>query len=322
MAKVVVALQNERQEFQLLEARVARESAARGGLDIEVVFADDNAIQQIHQLFAYIRAPEDARPAALIVQTVGSEGFERVARNAVKAGIGWVLINRTGGYLDALRAERRDLPIASVSVDNEEVGAIQGRQLRALLPGGGSVLYLQGPADTSTARDRLLHAQKAIAGSPIELKVLASEAWMEASGERAVSAWLRLKSSEGSRPVAVCAQNDTLSVGARRAILAHRPEWSDLVFTGCNGSPDYGQRLVQSGELTATIVTPPPTASAVELVSDVLAGKPARDLRVRPRSHPPEEELSRHARPAAAALAEATTPGAALSRPDPRGPHR
>jgi hypothetical protein len=31
-------------------------------------------------------------------------------------------------------------------------------------------------------------------------------------------------------------------------------------------SPDYGQRLVRAGELTATIVTPPPTASAVELV--------------------------------------------------------
>jgi ABC-type sugar transport system substrate-binding protein len=297
MPKVVVALQNERQEFQLLEAQVARESAARAGLGIEVVFADDNAIQQIHQLFAYIRAPENARPAALIVQTVSGEGFERVARNAVKSGIGWVLINRTGAYLDALRAERRDLPIASVSVDNEEVGAIQGRQLRVLLPGGGPVLYLQGPADTSTARDRLLNTQKAIAGSGIELKILANEAWTEASGDRAVSAWLRLKSSEGSRPVAVCAQNDTLAAGARRAILAHTPEWSDLVFTGCNGSPDYGQRLVRAGELTATIVTPPPTAAAVELVSAVLAGKPAGDLRLRSRSYPSEEEIARRVRP-------------------------
>jgi ABC-type sugar transport system substrate-binding protein len=307
MAKVVVALQNERQEFQLLEAQVAQESAARAGLDIEVVFADDNAIQQIQQLFAYIRAPEDARPAALVVQTVSGEGFERVARNAVKAGIGWVLINRTGGYLDALRAERRDLPIASVSVDNDEVGALQARQLRALLPGGGHVLYLQGPADTSTARDRLLHAQKTIAGSPIELKILANEAWTEASGEKAVSAWLRLKSSEGSRPLAVCAQNDALAVGARRAILAQRPEWSDLVFTGCDGSPDYGQRLVRAGELTATIVSPPPTGSAVELVCAVLAGKPSRDLRLPSRSYPSEEDLARRVRPGAVVSAGGRT---------------
>lgn len=304
MAKVVVALQNERQEFQLLEAQVARESAARAGLDIEVVFADDNAIQQIQQLFAYIRAPEDARPAAIIVQTVVGEGLERVARNAVKAGIGWVVINRTVGYLDALRAERRDLPIGSVSVDNDEVGAIQGRQLRALLPGGGPVLYVQGPADTSTARDRLLHAQNATAGSRIELKVLVSEAWTEANGEKAVSTWLRLKSSEGFRPVAVCAQNDSLAVGARRAILAQRPDWSELVFTGCDGSPDYGQRLVRAGELTATIVSPPPTGSAVELVSGVLAGKPASDLRLRSRSYPSEEELARSVRPGAVALAQ------------------
>jgi ABC-type sugar transport system substrate-binding protein len=299
MAKVVVALQNERQEFQLLEAQVARQSAASAGLDIEVVFADDNAVQQIQQLFAFIRAPEGARPAALIVQTVSGEGFERVARNAVKAGIGWVLMNRTGAYLDALRSERRDLPIASVSVDNDEVGVIQGRQLRALLPGGGPVLYLQGPADTSTARDRLLHAQRTIAGSAIDLKVLANEAWTEASGEKAVSAWLRLKSSEGSRPLGVCAQNDALAVGARRALRAQRPEWSDLVFTGCDGSPDYGQRLVGAGELTATIVTPPPTAAAVELVARALAGHPARDLRVPSRSYPSEEELARRVRPGA-----------------------
>jgi ribose transport system substrate-binding protein len=297
MPKVVVALQNEHQEFQLLEAQAARDSAARTGLDIEVVFADDNAIQQIQQLFAYIRAPEDERPAAIIVQSVVGEGLERVARNAVKAGIGWVVINRTVGYLNALRAERRDLAIGSVSVDNDEVGAIQGCQLRALLPSGGPVLYLQGPADTSSARDRLLNAQKAIAGSRIELKILANEAWTEASGEKAVSAWLRLKSAEGFHPAAVCAQNDSLAVGARRAILAQRPEWSHLVFTGADGSPDYGQRLVRAGELTATIVSPPPTGSAVELVAAVLAGKPTSDLRVRSRSYPSEEELVRRVRP-------------------------
>jgi ABC-type sugar transport system substrate-binding protein len=283
MAKVIVALQNERQEFQLVEAQAARESAARAQLDIEVVFADDNAIQQIHQLFAYIRAPEGARPAAIIVQTVVGEGLERVARNAVKAGIGWVLLNRTVGYLEALRAERRDLPIGSVSVDNNEAGAIQGRQLRALLPGGGSVLYLQGPADTSTAQNRLLTAQKVIAGSGIELKILVGEAWTETIGEKAVSAWLRLKSSEGLRPAGVCAQNDSLAVGARRAIVAQRPEWSDLVFTGCNGSLDYGQRLVRTGELTATIVTPPPAGPAVELVARILAGdQGASDLHLSP----------------------------------------
>jgi ABC-type sugar transport system substrate-binding protein len=293
-AKVVVALLSERQEFQLMQAADARECAARAGLEIEVLYAEDNAIQQIHQLFERIHAPEAGRPAAIVVESVTGEGLERVARNAVKAGIGWVLVNGNVTYLDALRKERSDLPIGSVSVDNEEAGRIQGRQLRALLPQGGPVLYLRGPADSSTAQERLLGAQVAIRGTGIEMKVLTSDDWVAGTSEKVISTWLRLKTSERFQPVVVCAQNDALAVGARRAILAHRPEWSQLAFTGCDGLPEGGQRLVRTGELTATIVTPTPAGPAVTLVARVLAGERVpTDLRLAPHSHPAEEELVR-----------------------------
>jgi ABC-type sugar transport system substrate-binding protein len=298
-AKVVVALLSEHQEFQQMQAKDAQECAARVGLDSEVLFADDNAIQQIQQLYARIHAPEGERPAAIVVETVVGEGLERVARNAVKAGVGWVILNRTVSYPEALRRERSDLPIASVSVDNDEVGRIQGRQLRALFPNGGLVLYLQGPADTSAAKERLRAARTALEGGRIELKVLSNDDWTEAVGEKTVAAWLRLKTSEGFRPVAVCAQNDALAVGARRAILAHRPEWSELLFTGCDGLPEGGQRLVRSGELTATVVTPRPAGAAVMLVSRALAGeRVASDLLLSPESFPGEQELARRARSA------------------------
>jgi len=292
--KVVVALLSEDQEFQLMQAADARQCAARAGLAIDVLFADDNAIKQIHQLFARIHAPEASRPAAIVVESVTSDGLERVARNAVKAGIGWVLVNGKVSYLDALRQERRAMLIGSVAIDNEEVGRIQGRQLRALAPRGGLVLYLQGPADSTTAHERLLFAQQAVKNANIEMKVLTSEDWVVAAGEKAVAAWLRLKTSELLRPVAICAQNDALAVGARRAIQAQRPEWSQLPFTGCDGLPEGGQRLVRSGELTATVVTPTPAGPAVTLVARVLAGeKVSPDLRLAPRSLPSEEELVR-----------------------------
>ncbi len=293
MAKVVVALLSEHQEFQFMQAQEARESAARAGLEVEVLFAEDNAIQQIHQLFARIHAPEAERPAAIVVETVVGEGLERVARNAVKAGIGWVILSRTVAYPEALRKERPDLPIASVSVDNDEVGRIQGRQLRALLPGGGLVLYLQGPPDTSVAQERIRGTQAALEGGRIELKVLSSDDWTHEVGEKAVGAWLRLKTTEGYRPVAVCAQNDALALGARHAIQSHRPEWAGLLFIGCDGLPQGGQRLVRDGELTATIITPAPAAAAVLLVSRVLAGERiAAQHRLTPRSFPSEEELA------------------------------
>jgi ABC-type sugar transport system substrate-binding protein len=82
-----------------------------------------------------------------VVETVTGEGLERVARSAARAGIGWVLINRDAAYSDELRRLRSDLVISNVSVDNEEVGRIQGRQLRILLPEGGHVLCGQGPPE-------------------------------------------------------------------------------------------------------------------------------------------------------------------------------
>ena len=292
-ARVVVGLLSDQQEFQLMQAADARDAAARAGLAVEVVFADNNAVQQIQQLFREIHAPEGERPAAIITETVTGEGLERVARNAVRAGIGWVLINRSVGYLASLRAERPQLPIANVTVDHEEVGHIQGRQLRVLLPKGGAVLYIQGPSDTSAAIGRLSGSEEAIRGAGIELKLLNGD-WTEDSADKAVSTWLRLKTSEGLRPLAIAAQNDAMAVGARRAVRAGRKEWAGLPFIGCDGLPEGGQKLVTRGELTATIITPTTAGPAVALVARALAGErtPA-ELKLAPRSFPGEEELVR-----------------------------
>jgi ribose transport system substrate-binding protein len=292
-ARVVVGLLTDQQEFQLMQAVDARESAARAGLGVDVVFAENNAVQQIHQLFREIHAPEDQRPAAIIAETVTGEGLERVARNAVRAGIGWVLLNRSVTYLEALRRERPDLPIANVSVDQEAAGQIQGRQLRTLLPDGGAVLYLQGPHDTWTAIGRLRGTEGAIKGARIELRLLNGD-WTESSAERAVSTWFRLKTSEGVRLVAIAAQNDSMAVGARRALRAHRAEWAELPFVGCDGLPEGGQRLVSRGELTATIVTPTAAGPAVALVARALAGEPTPpEVRLAPHSFPSEADLAR-----------------------------
>lgn len=293
--RVVVGLLSDQQEFQLMQAADARAAAARTGLEAEVLFADNNAVLQIQQLFRFVHAPEAERPAAIVVETVTGEGLERVARNAVKAGIGWVLLNRAVTYLEALRREAPALALANVTLDQDEIGRIQGRQLRVLLPKGGAVLYLQGPADTSAARGRLQGAQEALKGTAIELRVLNGD-WTEESGEKAVATWLRLKTSEGFRPGVVCSQNDAMAMGARRAIRAHRREWSQLAVTGCDGLPEGGQKLVRTGELTATVVTPTTAGPAVSLVARVLEGeRPPAELLLSAHSLPSESELARRA---------------------------
>lgn len=288
-SRVVVSLITEEQEFQRLQAQEARDTAARLGLEAEVLFAEGNAVLQIQQLFRFVHLPEAERPAAIVVETVIGEGLERVARNAVGAGIGWVLLNRQVPYLEALRSEHAEVIVCMVSTDQEEVGRIQGRQFRSLLPRGGSVLYVQGPPDTSVAQQRLRGAEGGAREAGIGFKVVSAD-WTEAGGEKAVSSWLRLKTSEGSRVDLVGCQNDAMAVGARRAIAALRPEWAGLRFTGCDGLPEGGRRLVDQGLLAATVVTPSNTGPALERLAAWLRSRqqPPREVLLEPHSYPSE----------------------------------
>jgi len=291
MPRVVVALLNAAQEFQQLQAQDARETGTRLGLDVEVVFADGHAVVQIQQLFKPIHAPEGERPAAILVEAATAEGLERVARNAVKAGIGWMLINARVSYVDELRAAHPELPIAMVGSDQLEVGRLQGRQCRALVPGGGNVLCLQGPADSAATQGRFAGLKEAL-GAGFEVRALNGD-WTESSGAKAIGSWLRLKTAEAFRPDVVACQNDSMAAGARKALREQRREWGDLPFLGCDGLPEGGRRMVAEGLLAATIVTPSNTGPALEAVARWLRTKelPPPDIKLSPSSHPPVPQI-------------------------------
>lgn len=304
--RIVAAFLSRDQEFQTFQADDASAAAGRAGIDIEVLFGGDNAILQIQQLYPFIHAPARDRPTAIVIETVTGEGLERMACEATAAGIGWILINRRVRYIHSLRTKNRELPICCVSTDQQEAGRIQGRQLRALLPAGGQVLYIEGPPDTSVAQERLAGTRDAIRQSSISLHVYAGE-WTETSGYRAAAGWLRPRLARSVRPGAVAAQNDLMAVGARRAFLELRPGWSDVPFLGCDGLPKSGKRLVDRGELAATVVTPSNAGPAVELVARWLQEGvlPGPELLLSASSHPDPEQL---------APATARAPAAAFGR--------
>jgi ribose transport system substrate-binding protein len=294
MSKIAVALLNAEQEFQQLQAKDAADTAARLGLESEVTFAAGHAVIQIQQLFKHIHAPEGERPVAIVVEAATGEGLERVARNAVKAGMGWILVNTRVAYVDALRAAHPDLPIAMLGTDQKEVGRIQGRQCRALLPGGGHVLCVQGPADSTATTDRLAGLKEAL-DARFEVRGLNGD-WTEAGGEKAVLSWLRLKTAEAFAPDVVACQNDSMAAGARKALREHHREWGSLPFLGCDGLPDGGLRMVAQGEIAATVVTPSNTGPAIEIVSCWLRTRqlPSREVLLAPHSHPPEDRIRPH----------------------------
>jgi ribose transport system substrate-binding protein len=301
--KIVVALLNEDQEFQQLQAQDARAVGRGLGLEIEVHFAQGHAVVQIQQLFKHIHAEAAARPVALVVEPAAGDGLERVARNAVKAGVGWMLINMTPGYLAALRQEHPELPIGMVGSDQKEIGRIQGRQILRLVGTHGRVLCVQGPSDSPTALGRFAGLTETL-GEGCEVRALNGD-WTEGGAERAVGAWLRLKTAEAFRPDVVASQNDSMAIGARKALVKQNPDWRGVPLLGCDGLPQGGQKLVSQGELAATIVTPSNTGPAIQLLQRWLQDKKdlPREVLLAPQSFPAVEKLA--ARGAAAA---GTTP--------------
>ena len=287
--KVVLGLLDEGQEFQRMQAEDARLAAGEGGLDVEVLYAENNAVVQIQQLYQVVQVPADRRPSVVIVHTVAGEGLERLARTAVAGGIGWILLNRRVANLDELRRHQPKLPIGMIGSDNLEIGRIQGRQFQALVPDGGLVLYIRGPADTSAARDRLAGAEE-VCGRRINLKVLDGQ-WTEASGEDAISQWLHLKQYQTSPPRLIGCQNDAMAVGARRALqaaAASHPSLAKVPVTGVDGLPDGGRRHVDQGTLAATVITPSNTGPAIRLVIQTLQGRASfpREQLLTPSSYP------------------------------------
>ncbi len=123
---------------------------------------------------------------------------------------------------------------------------------------------MQGPAETLAARLRLEGFEAATHGRGHELRILNGE-WTAASAEKALAAWLRLKTAERFVPDAVVCQNDNMARGTRRALERLRPEWARAPFLGCDGLPASGRRDVDEGRLAATVGVPSCAGPAIEL---------------------------------------------------------
>jgi ABC-type sugar transport system substrate-binding protein len=293
--RVLVSLLDDAQENQRHQAATARSAGQRAGLEVEVLYAKSNPVLQLQQIFRAITGPEAARPTAIVAETGSASGFEGAARAALQAGIGWVLVSDSAPYLETLRREHPGRLIASAAVDDAEVGRIQARLIRTLLPQGGSVLTVEGPPESAATLHRRKGLEEGLKGSTCQVVKALTADWGTEGATQAVSLWLRL-AARGRRPDLVCAQNDLMGAGARRGLEAVKPQWADLPIIGCDGLAEGGQRLVRERVLTATVVTGSTAAPGVELVARALRGEavPPQTV-ITPRPYPALDELSRRA---------------------------
>ena len=291
----LVSLTNDDNDYQQEQAAAAEKAGRRLGVDLKIIHANNDALTQSQQLLQYVQDSSVVRPDAIIFEPAGGTAFPQVARAAAAAGIGWVVLNHDVDYIMELRRTFR-VPVLAISSDHEEVGKIQGQQFAALLPNGGTVLYIEGPANSSAAKERTRGMQRT---KPANIQVKSMRGnWTEGSAYRAVSSWLRLRTSLESRIDLVGAQDDSMAMGTKRAFSeiaeSERPRWMTIPITGCDGMPKTGQAWVRDGTLAATIFIRPNTDLAIEMLVDAFKGATLPERKVtEPESVPSLADLAR-----------------------------
>jgi len=291
----VVSLTTNDNDYQMEQAASAAEAARRLGIGLELMYAESDSILQSQQLLKIIQSSPESHPAGILFEPIGGTALPQVARAAASAGIAWVVLNREVDYIAELRRSYK-VPIFSVTSNHEEIGRIEGKQLAALLPGGGTALYIQGPAESLAAKQRTAGMCETKPDN-IQLKMMKAN-WTEGSAHKALTAWLKLSTSLQTKIDVIAAQNDAMAVGAKKAFQelseeSGRDRWLSLPYLGCDGVPKTGQSWVKSGLLAATVVNPANTGQAIEMLAHALqtGTAPPDKTFTTPRSFPSVDQL-------------------------------
>jgi ribose transport system substrate-binding protein len=291
------------------QTSAAQAAADRLAIDLEVVSAQMDSVGQGQHLVNLVQS-RDSRPDGIIVEPVTAAGLPRAAEAAVAAGIGWVVSNAHVDYIGTLRRNAK-APIFQVSQDHMEVGRIQGRQMGAILPGGGTVLYLRGPAMSwwATKRTEGMESTKPKNIEARSLKVLESTT---EGATRAVSGWMTLTRRRPEGTQLIVSQNADFIVGARKAFETtssgpERAKWLALPCAGV-GVVERSKPLVDQGALCATVVTSLTLDRAVELLARAMTtgSQPPEHTFVDAYSYPSIEELAIRWKASARPLAPTT----------------
>jgi ribose transport system substrate-binding protein len=293
--RFLVSLITKNNDYQMGQASSAQDAARLLGADVEILFADNDAITQSTQLLKAVQAAPELRPDGIVIEPSGGTALPQAARAANAVGISWAVLNREADYISELRKNSR-VPVFYISADHKEIGKIQGQQFCVLLPRGGSVLYIQGPSENSAAKERALGMQTTLRPN-IQVTTLRGQ-WTEESAYKCVTSWLKLNVSHKVSVHLIGAQNDAMAMGARKAFgdvgnVSEKEQWLKLPFTGVDGLPQTGQSWVSNNSLAATVVVPPNAGQAITAMAQALKNNstvPERSYTV-PHSFPALEKL-------------------------------
>jgi ABC-type sugar transport system substrate-binding protein len=263
--------------YQGCIVREAREAADKEGLALDVFDAGHNAAKQAQDIVHFANQNVGVRLCAMVIPEadafqagpIESDPTFHLGARILQKGVGLVILNHgREALVTALRVRFPALPVALVAVDNLEFGRMQGRQLRRLVPRGGTALCVRGNPFDTACRDRSTGLAEELKGSDIVVEEIDAR-WDADLAEPAVLKWISSPIRREAPLSAVVSQNDHMGRASRQALLRAadelgRPSLKTVPVIGGDGLPDFGLRWLAEGVLTATVAVTLPGRPAVE----------------------------------------------------------
>src|SRR5438093_13188412 len=119
--RFLVSLITKDNDYQMEQAAAAKAAAAELDVEVQIIYANDDAITQSTQLLKAIQAEPSLRPSGILVETVGATSFPQLAKTAAGTGIGRPILTRHAEYAIDLRKTARPAGY-SVSAAQGEAG--------------------------------------------------------------------------------------------------------------------------------------------------------------------------------------------------------
>ena len=242
-----------------MNMEILREALFYPEAEVRIRTAKDNSEKQIDDIGTFVREKVDA----LVVSPNEAETVTPVIEKAFDAGIPVILVDRK---------IKSDKYTAYVGADNYDIGRRAGFYIVNRLHGKGNVVEITGLRGSTSAEERHRGFMDALAESPdVKVVATADAGFFQKMSESKFDSILA-----GHADIdLVFAQNDRMAIGAYRAAV-RRNRQKDMLFVGIDAVSGEGNGVesVAAGELEATFIYPTSGDKVMQVVMDILTGKP------------------------------------------------
>ena len=249
--------------WRTAETQSIQDEAKTRGVDLKFADAQQKQENQIKAVRSFIAQ----KVKAIIIAPVVETGWEQVLRDAKRAKIPVILVDR------GINVKDDSLYATLIASDFVAEGRMAGEWLTKKMNGKANIAELQGTPGAAPAIDRKKGFAEAIASSP-DMKIVKSQSgdFTRAGGKEVMQAFL--KSPEGKDINAVYAHNDDMALGAIQAIEeAGKKPGVDIVIVSIDGVRGAFEAMAE-GKLNCTVECNPLLGPALfDAVEKIAAGE-------------------------------------------------